>query len=407
MMRAMKHREAIGNRDVKARRFRVVTSRIRVLHLLVNFESGGTERQAVELLKRLNPERFDVRLAVLRNQGPLYQEIQVMYPDVPEFPLTSFYNANFVRQAIRLRTLLQQENIQLIHAHDFYSDMLGVVAARLTGAKVIASQRNLQQSEWFAHKMGQRFINMVSHRMLVNSNAIRDHLVENWGTNPNKISVVRNGLRDFTELNTGQWQRPRHDELCWELGLDNRAKLIGCVANLRAGKGHDDLLMAATRIIQEFPMAHFVMIGDGDLHDELVAQTTSLGIADHVHWLGYRSDAAKLQTAFDVAVLASLAEGLPNSVMEAMVAGVPVVATEVGGVPELIAHEDTGYLVPASQPERLAERIIFTLKHPDESARVGLHGQQFVRDRFGMRRMVQEVEALYEEVLNSRYATRN
>src|ERR1700687_2694188 len=107
--------------------------RPRVLHLITSFEIGGTERQAVELLKRLDGERYDVRLAVLRNEGPFYSEIEARFPDVPEFPLTSFYDANAVKQLVRLRRLMLREKIDILHAHDFYSSFIGTAAARLAG----------------------------------------------------------------------------------------------------------------------------------------------------------------------------------------------------------------------------------------------------------------------------------
>ncbi len=377
---------------------RTASRRVRVLHLLVNFESGGTERQAVELLKRIDPDRYDVRLAVLRNRGPLYEEIEAQYPNIPEFPLTSFYDANFVRQWRRLRALLKQERIEILHAHDFYSDMLGVVAARSVGTKVIASQRNLQQSDRRSHQLGQRFISAVAHRLLVNSNAIRQHLMTSWKTPSDKIVVVRNGLRDFSELSCGQWQRPTHDELCRELGIEKESKLIGAVANLRPVKGHRYLIEAAALVIRQIPNAHFVLIGEGELRDEIEARAQRLGIAKHVHLMGYRADAPKLQTAFDLSVLSSLHEGLPNSVMEAMAAGVPVVATSVGGVPELIIHDETGYLAHPADAQDLALQITTALTNERESAALAARGHHYVTTKFGMQRMINEVENLYDEL---------
>src|SRR2546427_218463 len=105
--------------------------RPRVLHLITSFEIGGTERQAAELLKRLDGGRYDVRLAVLRDEGPFYCEIEARFPDVPEFPLTSFYDANALKQLMRLRRLFKREKIDILHAHDFYSGFIGAAAARL------------------------------------------------------------------------------------------------------------------------------------------------------------------------------------------------------------------------------------------------------------------------------------
>jgi glycosyltransferase involved in cell wall biosynthesis len=112
--------------------------RPRVLHLITKLDIGGTERQAVELLNRLDPARYDVRLAVIRRGGPFYQEIADRFPDVPEFPLTSLYNRNALKQLLRLRALLLNDRIDILHAHDFYASVMGTVAARSASVRVIA-----------------------------------------------------------------------------------------------------------------------------------------------------------------------------------------------------------------------------------------------------------------------------
>src|SRR5690242_702945 len=168
--------------------------RARILHLITSFEIGGTERQAVELLKRIDRDRFDIRLAVLRNEGPFYQEIEDLFPSVPEFRLTSFYNRNALKQLRRLRRLLISEKIDLVHAHDFYSGLLGIAAARLAGVKVIACQRHLKLSDRRAHHVGTSVIHRLADRLLVNSDAIRRRVINQRIAHPRKITVIRNGV---------------------------------------------------------------------------------------------------------------------------------------------------------------------------------------------------------------------
>jgi L-malate glycosyltransferase len=371
--------------------------RLRVLHLINYFEAGGTERQAVELLKRLDPERYDVRLAALRNEGPLYREIAARFPAVPEFTFTSFYNATAVRQLARLRSFLLRERIDILHAHDFYSGMLGVMAGRFAGVRVIASQRHLSFSDRRAHQWGQTVINRLAHRVLVNSNAIRDHLISNKGVAPEKIVVIRNGLRPIPDPAAPDGSSTR-SELLRELGLESGVKLVGMIANLRPVKGHRFFIEAAAQVVAEVANAHFALIGEGELRREIEQQAARLGIADRVHLLGYRADAARLNAAFDLAVLASLHEGLPNSVMEAMAAGAPVVATAVGGVVELIRDGVTGYLAPPADARALAQRITQALTNEVESAAFSAIGRQFVTSEFGMEAMVGKVESLYDDL---------
>jgi L-malate glycosyltransferase len=372
------------------------TKKPRVLHLITSFEVGGTERQAVELLKRIDRRRFDLSLAALRFEGPLYQEVATIFPRVSQFPLTSFYNANAAKQLMRLRGWMIKERADVLHAHDFYAGLLGAAAARLARVRVIACQRHMRLSDRRVHEWGTRLTHRLAHRVLVNSEAIRDHLLAAGHVAPEKIVVVRNGLNAAALDNDGRAKR--RAALLRELNLDEGAKLIGLVARLQTVKGHRYFIEAASRIAAAEPKAHFLLVGDGALRREIEEQAARLGVNDRVHLLGDRNDAALVPAGFDVAVSASLSEGLPNAVMEAIAAGAPVVATAVGGTTELIIDGATGFLVPAADADALARRILDTLRNPELSARMAAHGRRRALSQFGMRRMVESVERLYDEI---------
>lgn len=376
------------------------TKKPRVLHLITSFEVGGTERQAVELLKRIDRRRFDVGLGAVRLEGPLYREVAALFPSIPQFPLTSFYNANAAKQLMRLRDWMIGERANILHAHDFYAGLLGAAAARLAGVRVIACQRHMRLSDRRAHEWGTRLTHRLAHRVLVNSEAIRDHLLAGGRVAPKKIVVIRNGLSDAAERaaldNDG---RAKHRAaLLRELNLGEGAKLIGLVARLQPVKGHRYFIEAASRVAAVEPNAHFLLVGDGALRREIEEQATRLGVDDRVHLLGARGDAAAIAAGFDVATLASLHEGLPNAVMEAMAVGAPVVATAVGGTSELVIDGATGFLAPPADAEALARRILDALRDPDRSARMAEQGRRRVLSQFGMRRMIESVERLYDEM---------
>jgi glycosyltransferase involved in cell wall biosynthesis len=389
-MSAMITEASIATHTVRASES--LRQRPRVLHLITSFEIGGTERQAAELLKRLDGERYDVRLAVLRNEGPFYCEIEARFPDVPEFPLTSFYDANALRQLMRLRRLFKREKIDILHAHDFYSGFIGAAAARLAGVRVIACQRHLKLSDRRAHAWGTRVIHRLAHRILVNSEAIRDHIIEHDNAPSGKIVVIRNGVLAVSRANA-------YNELCSELALNPDVQLVGVVARLQEVKGHRFFIEAAAKVVRSEPDAHFVLVGDGPLRNEITDQAAELGIIDRVHLLGDRTDVTRLISGFDLLVLSSLHEGLPNAVMEAMAAGVTVVATAIGGTKELIVDGKTGFLVPPANADALSDRILFALANKETSRRVAQRALEFVKNRFSIERMVASVEDLYEEMM--------
>jgi glycosyltransferase involved in cell wall biosynthesis len=371
--------------------------RPRVLHLIHNLEAGGTERQAVELLNRLDEKRFEAQLAVLCWRGPLRKRVVTRFPYVPEFPLHGFFNANAIKQILRLREMMIEKRIAILHAHDFYSGALGVTAARLGGVKVIAAQRHLRLSDRRIHDWGTRYIHKLANRVLVNAEGIRDYILRMGSVAPGKIVVIHNGLDAPADPRALREQR--RAELLAELGLGADVKIVGSVARLSPVKGHRYLLEAAASVMRADARVHLVLVGEGELRNEIEAQAERLGIGARTRLLGHREDSAQLAAAFNVAVLASLSEGLPNTVMEAMAAGAPVVATAVGGVPELIKDGETGFLVPPANPEALAERIEYALSHADLTGLIAMRGQRFVIERFGMERMVTAVERLYDEVI--------
>jgi glycosyltransferase involved in cell wall biosynthesis len=391
--------------------------RPRVLHLVTSFEAGGTERQFVELLKRLNRQRFDVRLAALRIEGPFYQELALDFPDIPEFRLTSFYNRNALTQLRRLRALLRREGINIIHTHGFYDSLFGAVAGRLSGVRVIASQRHLQLSGRRVHDWGSRAIHRLADKIVVNSEAIRDSIRQRDRAAASKIIVIRNGLCDSlypstfkeeavvdTTVNADVNESLKglsHNALCCELGLPAQTRIIGMVARLVAVKGHRYFLEAAARVARLDERVHFVLVGDGPLKNDIAYQARQLGIGERVHMLGDRSDARRLVASFDLSVLTSLSEGLPNTVMEAMSAGVPVVATAVGGTTELIEDGETGFLIPPANVEALAAGMFFVLENEAQCQAIAQRGREFINSRFSMSRMVESVERLYEELMSN------
>ncbi len=389
--------------------------RPRVLHLVTSFEAGGTERQFIELLKRLDRQRFDIRLAALRIEGPFYEEIASQFPDVPEFRLTSFYNRNALKQLGRLQALLKRERINIIHTHGFYDSLFGAMAGRLSGAQVIASQRHLQLSSRKVHDWGSRAIHRLADKIVVNSEAIRDSIIKGNRTTARKIIVIRNGLCDALHppaikdlslidmnLNAGandELKGLAHNAICCELGLSAQTKIVGMVARLVAVKGHRYFIEAAARVAREDERVHFVLVGDGPLKNEIANQAKQLGIGERMHLLGDRSDARLLVSSFDVSVLTSLSEGLPNTVMEAMSAAVPVVATAVGGTTELITDGKTGFLIPPANVEALVAQMLFVLRNESQCKVIAQRGNDFINSQFSMRRMVESVERLYEEVM--------
>ncbi len=175
--------------------------------------------------------------------------------------------------------------------------------------------------------------------------------------------------------------------------------LIGRIARLQPEKGMEVFLTAAARVLPLFPGARFLVVGDGPLRGELEALARSLGLKEHAHFLGFRSDVPALMKLLDVLVVSSLSDGAPLVVLEAMEAEVPVVASAVGGVPDQIRHEEEGLLVPPSDPAALGDALLRLLRDPGFARRLGEAGRRRAASEFGYEAMVRKVETVYRVAL--------
>ena len=227
------------------------------------------------------------------------------------------------------------------------------------------------------------------------SEAIRRKVMDERHVPSHKAVTIHYGV-DPQRFRPGQSHSLRK-----ELGLGKKQKILGTVARLTTQKGHCYLIEAAPRIVEAYPEAHFVFAGDGPLRSELESQTRRVGLEDHVHFLGFRSDVRELMNDFDVFILPSLWEGLPNVVLEVMACGKPVVATSVDGTPEAVVHGQTGLLVPPRDTVALASAVIDILADGRKLKTMGMRGRKRVEETFSLKKQIDAFVNLYEKLVLS------
>ncbi|MCC6824642.1 MAG: glycosyltransferase [Acidobacteria bacterium] len=370
--------------------------KIRVLQLIGSFHQGGSERQAVALTRALAEDgRIEVRIAALNKEGILLKDIESLdLDDVPEFRLTSFYNLNFIRQVRALSRYLRANGINVIHSHDFYSNILGMAAGKLARLKGrIASKRETGGMRTRAQEFVEGVAFGRANAIVANSAAVREHLIKR-GVKSEKISVIYNGL----DLGRFAQANDRQQTLAG-LGLPDK-KLVVAVANLRHSvKNIPMLLRAAARIKGTLPDVHFVVAGEGGLKDELAAMAASLCIGDRVHFIGRCTDVPALLDAAYACVLTSTAEGFSNSILEYMAAGKPVIATDVGGAAEAVINDETGYLVASDDDPALADKLLDLICDEAKASRFGAAGRRIIEEKFSTERQLSDTAALYESLV--------
>lgn len=382
--------------------------RIRLVKFLTIFGIGGTEKQVVNLTKRMDRESFDLSFGCTSRWGALLDEVvKRQRIEVLEYPLTSLYDFNAFRQQFRFARALRRSRTQIVHSYNFYANVFCIPAARLAGVPcVVASIRDLGIYLSPAKLRLQRWVCGLADRIVVNANAIRDWLVEQ-GYPENKIVVIRNGVDTsrFGARNDGAALRR-------ELGLPPKAPLVTMLARLSPIKGIDHFLEAAARLRNIHPDACFLLVGecytrggerdfkvDEAYRKVLKDKVDSLGLTDRVIFTGLRKDVPDVLAASAVSVLPSLSEGISNTLLESMAAGVPVVATRVGGTPEAITDGEQGLLVPPGDSQALASAISRVLSDPLLALRLGNNGRRRVAEEFSFEAVVRRTEALYRKLL--------
>jgi glycosyltransferase involved in cell wall biosynthesis/carbonic anhydrase/acetyltransferase-like protein (isoleucine patch superfamily) len=374
---------------------------LRVFHMAGSLDMGGSEHQMVEIGCRQKSRGHEIKIGCLSKKGPLLAVLERNGIEVAEFnPPGGLLGPAGIRQIIRLALFLRRHRFDVFQSHDLYSTLLGVPAAWLAGVPLILSSRRDLASWWWYTSRNRWILRQIqnrSNRIIANSQAVKEFLVHEDGFDPGRIRVLRNGV-DFERFA----KAPRDREKLFP-NLAGEDKLIAVVANMNVkSKGHSELVLAGTEICREFTEAKFLFIGDGVERSHLQRMVGELDLRDRFLFLGRRNDVAEILACCDLFVLPSWAEGLPNSVLEAMAAGVPVVATRVGGIPEIIEDGVGGLLVPAQNPQALAAAIAQALRDPERARQLARVSQARARAEFSYERLLAELDSLYREGLPRR-----
>jgi len=372
-----------------------------VLQLLDSFNQGGTEGQIVQLTRFLQQSgKYRIFLAALSGEGPLRAEVERLgYRDIPTFPLQSFYNVNALRQQSRLVSYIREKEIDVVHAHDFYTNIFGMAAAAVARVRGrIASRRETEGIRSPAKRWVERRAFNSAKVVIANAEAIRQQLIGE-GLRPEKVVTIHNGI-DVARI--APQPEDRRNELIESFGLPQTRRFVTIVANMRHVMKDQATFLRAAQLTQEaVPESGFVLAGEGEQADGLRRLAKDLGIADATFFIGRCSRVSDLLAISDVCVLSSKGvEGFSNSILEYMAAARPVVATDVGGAREAIVEGETGYIVQPEDFETMAQRIISLLREPERARAIGARGRKRVQEQFSCEAQLRRVEEVYGKLLS-------
>lgn len=361
---------------------------MRVLVMVDHLLAGGAERVAVEVACALDRERFEPHVLVTRDTGPL--ESLLDDAGVPFTILRRTRRADLPAWRRAHRLLLDHD---LLHAHKLGSNAWGALLARTTQRPLVAHEHNFAAEVTASRGLLERaWIGPVASRIICVSRSVADAELR-MGVPEDLIEVIPNGVRTGSVLERAQARA--------ELGLEAGATIVGIVGRLRPEKAHDVALTALARLVEQGRDVQLCVVGDGPLRSELEAVGRRLGIAGRVAWVGEQRDAARLASAFDIGLVCSHWEGMPLAALETMAAGVPLVATSVGALPELVAG-GCGIAVDPGSSIDIARAIGELIDDPALAVAIARAGRERVAGEYGFDTMVRRIEQVYELVLTDR-----
>ncbi|NIR49901.1 glycosyltransferase [candidate division KSB1 bacterium] len=361
---------------------------IKVLQLIEGLSFGGAETKLLELIARMDRERFDTIVCSLGMGDQIRDRFDDLGVKFVNFARSRRIDPKLIWQVNRL---IHEEKVDVVMTTLFYADVVGALARAFTPAKAVFSWETISAPEWLRkHRLlTYRFAMRFCDKVISVSQATARWLIEERGLPREKVEVIPYGV------NLELFKQGKNTQLKKQLGVSKDAPLVGVVARLHPQKGHGYLIEAAKTIVHDHSDVRFVLVGDGVLRDELKEQVKSAELEEHFLFLGFRDDVKDLLRIFDLFVLPSLYEGLPNVVLEAMASSLPVVATAVDGTPELVVDNETGYLVPPRNPHALAQKISLLLNDEKRAAIFGKQGRKRVEEQFSLDLQVQNFQNLY------------
>jgi len=371
----------------------VVEKRIRVFHLIKGLGRGGAEKLLSEGLAYADRQRFSYTYGYfLPWKDALVDELKAQGADVYLF--RSRNSVEILLRSPRVAQVLRKCRADLLHCHLPLAGVVGRLAGRFSRIPVVYTEHNVLER----HHRLTRWANLLTWRMqrkvIAVSNEVSASILQSTD-HSTPVQVIQNGVnveKFSPEKSAGTPVRGQR-------GIPLDAMVVGTIAVFTPKKRLDDWLRAALEIHQAYRGVRFLIVGDGPLRPELKSLNERLGLDQVVHFAGLQEDVRPYLAAMDIYMMSSQFEGLPIALLEAMAMELPVVGTSVGGIPEVVVEGKTGLLVPPGEPAQITSAVLKLLEMPDARRSMGQAGRKLVSEKFGMERMIRELEAVYLEVL--------
>ena len=373
----------------------ITISKKKILLVIGQLSVGGAERQLVYLASNLDKSKYEV--LVCSFSSDVTSRNLLDESGIPLAVIPKKMSPDLIRP-FQLFRLVKNFKPDLIHSYLFVANTWSRIVGKIFGIPVIISERNAAPKKPLYMTILNRFLYGLGDLLIANSQAGADLVVRNKEFPKEKIRVVYNGLP--IDKYTVNYDEKNKSEIKSHFGIPDDAKVIGVIGRLHYQKNHELLFESFKTVLEKNPNCVLLCIGDGPRHEDLLGLAKSLEIDDKVIFAGERKDVQDFLSIMDVMVLPSRWEGLPNVILEGMATKCPVVATDVGGVGELIQEGKTGFLINSGDKKSLTQRIIYVLNNKSEFNKIIDDAYLKVIKNYSIKRMVSNTEMIYLKLLN-------
>lgn len=370
----------------------------RVLYLLNDFTDASINRRALNLVNELDVDRYNFHINCVKQiHGPLESHFMRAGANVIFFdhPLKTIGIASKIVEYVR------ENDINIIHAHNLRADVIGGMTSLVSGQVILISTKcNMSympgQRDWLLKNVFYWPVIFLPDHVITVSEDLRQQFISRLRINPNKVSTIYTGI-DLEKY----FQPDSRNEIRNQFGHSPEEIILTYVGRLIEGKDLDGLLTSASIVLSQYKEVNFLFVGDGPHMSSLKTHAKKLGIQSKVTFTGFRKDIPKILAASDIFVFPSIREGLPQSLIEAMAAGKPVVTTNAGGILEIVEPNVSGLVVPPHDPDLFAKAICTLIEQKDLREELAKNGKTFVNQRFKLETMVNEYDRLYRSCLDN------
>jgi glycosyltransferase involved in cell wall biosynthesis len=364
--------------------------KIKIAYVIDQLKTGGTERQLKFLIDGLDRDRFDVTLFLLR--GIEEHLLRPQNADVKTLGVFSLMSLDGFKKLFNFSGHLRENKFDIIQTFFQDATIFGVLAGKLAGVRhIFISVRDMRFWATPVQSAVHRIMTRLADALVVNSTAVQKNVKPLSGKKP--VHVIYNGMPLGMHYNKSSEAKRN---LAAELNIDENIPIVVLVSNCNRSVKRVDLLIESLPIVSKEADAFFLVVGDGHLRPALEARARELNVQNHIRFLGQRPDVEDILAGSDIALNTSDSEGLSNSVIEAMRAGLPVIASDVEGNSELIEDNLTGCLFSAGKHEELAKQIVYLLKNPEVGEKLGATAGKWVEERFSVAEMIENYSRFYQ-----------